>query len=382
MSNDAVVKLAQQLIRIDSITPDDKGCQNIIKKELESVGFQTSSQKYGAVDNLFAWHGQKPGLSLLFVGHTDVVPVGDKNLWQHPPFSAAIDNNHLYGRGAADMKGAVAAFTLAMKDFVANHPNHNGKIALMLTSDEEGPAVDGIKKFMPLIDKDHKFDYCLVGEPSSKNQLGDEVRIGRRGSLHIDITIHGKQGHIAYPQYASNPIFLAADFIKDLSVHQWDNGNDDFPPTSFQISAVKTSTSVSNIIPADIHIQANFRFCPQSTESSLKAQIIKLLEKYNLNYSLEWNLSGKPFHSKNKQLKLSIQRCIYGITGINTSFNTIGGTSDGRFVAEYGVEVVELGLVNKTIHQINERVLLSDVEKLNDIYYQFISTSLANSTSK
>jgi succinyl-diaminopimelate desuccinylase len=371
-----VIKLSRVLIKIDSITPDDKGCQNLLSQLLTDAGFTCDHKRFGEVDNLFAWHGNKAGKSLMFLGHTDVVPTGDINLWKHPPFSAKIDGNYLYGRGAADMKAAVAAFTLAIIDYVKENPEHNGKIALMVTSDEEGPAVNGVKKMMPLISENHDFEYCIVGEPSSSDTLGDVVRIGRRGSLHVNIKIHGKQGHVAYPQNAENPIFLAANFIHDLSEMQWDHGNQDFPPTSFQISSVKTSSNTSNIIPADLNIQANFRYSPESSESSLQEQIQKLLAKHNLKYSLDWTLSGLPFHSKNQFLKKALKNSIKDLTQTNPTFNTAGGTSDGRFVAPFGVNVVELGVINKTIHQVNECVLISDVEKLKTIYHRLISTLL------
>ena len=380
MSESQVIQLAKQLIEIDSITPDDKGCQILIADLLTQAGFQVEHKRFGKVDNLFAWHGDNDGKSLMFLGHTDVVPTGDENSWKYPPFSASIDNGYLYGRGAADMKAGVAAFTLAMVEFVKDNPNHQGKIALMLTSDEEGIAVDGVKKMMPYIAEKHDFDYCLVGEPSSSEQLGDVVRIGRRGSLHVNISIHGKQGHVAYPEHASNPVFLAAQFIDDLSSFKWDEGNEDFPPTSFQISALKTSSNTSNIIPANLHIQANFRFSPESNENSLKSQLQQLMEKHKLNYTLEWNLSGLPFHSKNKRLKNALVSSIFDVCHRNVIFNTAGGTSDGRFVAPHGVEVVELGVVNKTIHQIDEKVLITDVEKLQHIYYQIMTTLLNRKT--
>jgi len=380
MSESQVIQLAKKLIEIDSITPDDKGCQMLIADLLTQAGFQIEHKRFGKVDNLFAWHGSSDGKSLMFLGHTDVVPTGDENSWKYPPFSATIDNGYLYGRGAADMKSSVAAFTHAMTGFVKNHPCHLGKVALMLTSDEEGIALDGVKKMMPYIAPEHDFDYCLVGEPSSSEQLADVARIGRRGSLHVNISIHGKQGHVAYPEHASNPIFLATQFIDDLSCYKWDDGNEDFPATSFQISALKTSSNTANIIPADLHIQANFRFSPESNESSLKSQLQQLLNKYELNYTLKWNLSGQPFHSTDKMLKDALASSIFDVCHRNVIFNTAGGTSDGRFVAPHGVEVVELGVVNKTIHQIDEKVLIADVEKLQHIYYQIICTLLNRKT--
>lgn len=371
-----VIQLSRDLIQKQSITPEDKGCQKLLSDLLTKAGFTCEHKRFGDVDNLFAWHGEKPGKSLMFLGHTDVVPTGDENLWKHPPFSAEIDDLYLHGRGSADMKAAVAAFTLAVIDFVNENPDHDGKISLMVTSDEEGVAVDGVKKMMPFISQNHTFDYCIVGEPSSSDALGDVVRIGRRGSLHVGITIHGKQGHVAYPQNAENPIFLAANFIQDLSEFTWDQGNEDFPPTSFQISSVKTSSNTSNIIPENLMIQANFRYSPESSEDSLKTQLKQLLDKHALKYSLEWTLSGLPFHSKNMSLKKAIHDEIKETTHLTPEFNTAGGTSDGRFVAPHGVNVVELGVINKTIHQIDECVLLKDVEKLKTIYQKLIATLL------
>jgi succinyl-diaminopimelate desuccinylase len=378
MSKYTVITLSQELIKRQSITPDDAGCQLLLTQLLSDVGFQIEHKRFGEVDNLFAWHGQDSdnSKSLLFAGHTDVVPTGDENAWTHPPFSAVIDGDYLYGRGAADMKSAVAAFTLAMIDFVKNEPNHKGKIALMLTSDEEGVATDGIKKMMPYIAKNHKFDFALVGEPSSSQTLGDVVRIGRRGSLHCEITVHGIQGHVAYPQNAQNPVFLAAPFIEELSQFNWDNGNNDFPPTSFQISSVKTSSNTANIIPADMIINANFRYCPESSKQSLKQQIEQLLNKHSLQYSLSWNLSGLPFYSQSTHLHQAVYESIYETRHIKPDFNTAGGTSDGRFIAQYGIDVVELGVINKTIHQIDECALTKDIMDLEKIYQRIITKLL------
>lgn len=371
-----VIALTQELIRRESITPDDQGCQIHLAHLLSQAGFNIGHQRFGKVDNLFAWHGEKKGKSLMFLGHTDVVATGDASLWKHPPFAAQVEGPFLYGRGAADMKASVAAFTVAMIDYVNENPHHAGKLSLMLTSDEEGLAEDGVKKMMPHIAKNHHFDYCLVGEPSSSKKLGDVVRIGRRGSLHVTITIHGKQGHVAYPENANNPVFLAAPFIEDLQNFHWDTGNADFPPTSFQISSVSTSTNVANIIPADLNIQANFRYSPESTEQSLAIQLERLLNKHDLKHSLNWKLSGLPFHSTNTDLRQAINESIVRTTGQKPTFNAAGGTSDGRFVAPFGVEVVELGPINKTIHQINECVLIEDVENLQCIYSSIIQSLL------
>ena len=371
-----VISLSQKLIRRKSVTPDDDGCQQVISHLLSNSGFEILHQRIENVDNFFAWHGENNGVGLLFVGHTDVVPSGDEKLWESPPFAAELKKGELIGRGAADMKSSVAAFVLAAKNFVIQFPQHKGKLAVMLTSDEEGEAINGIQKFMPIIAKQHHFDFCLVGEPSSSETLGDIARIGRRGSLHVQITIHGKQGHVAYPENAVNPVFIAADFISDLSKQSWDKGNEDFPPTSFQISSVRTSTNVSNIIPGDLIIEANFRYSPESSEISLVQQIRQLLEKHSLKNTIKTNLSGKPFHSTSKRLKNALSDAIRETVQKDVEFNTAGGTSDGRFIAPFGIDVVEFGLINKTIHQINERVDVDDIVNLEKIYFKVIENIL------
>ena len=376
-AQDRLIKLACALIQRPSITPSDAGCQQLLAQQLQQAGFTIEQMKFAQVDNLFAYHnGSKKGQSLLFCGHTDVVPTGEELLWDFPPFAAKITENYLYGRGAADMKSAVAAFSLAMIDFVQHNPQHKGKVSVLLTSDEEGAAQDGIKKMMPHIASHHSFDYCVVGEPSSSEKLGDVVRIGRRGSLHVQITIHGKQGHVAYAENARNPVFLAAKFIDELSQHKWDGGNADFPPTSFQISSVKTSSATANIIPADLTLSANFRYAPVSTQESLASQLQALLQKHNLKYSLQWNLSGLPFHNTNKGFKQLVKHAITQVTGTKPVFNAAGGTSDGRFIAPFGVDVLELGVCNTTIHQINECVCVADVINLYKIYKQIITDLL------
>lgn len=375
MTNYDAITLSQELIQRQSITPNDGGCQQLIAQLLSNAGFHIEHKRFDDVDNLFAWHGQEcnHSKSIMFAGHTDVVPTGEETAWKHSPFAAHINGDFLYGRGAADMKSAVAAFTLALIDFVKSNPNHKGKIGLMLTSDEEGIAINGIKKMMPHIAKNHQFDYCLVGEPSSSETLGDVVRIGRRGSLHVEITIHGKQGHVAYPQNANNPVFLAAPFIKQLSQFVWDDGNKNFPPTSFQVSSVKTSSNTANIIPADLTINGNFRYSPESSQDSLAQQLNTLLDSFNLNHTNSWNLSGLPFYCQSKQLQDIIVSSIYETCHIKPQLNTAGGTSDGRFIAQYNVDVVELGLINKTIHQIDECVLIKDIINLKEIYQRILS---------
>ncbi|MCB1583479.1 MAG: succinyl-diaminopimelate desuccinylase [Marinicella sp.] len=371
-----VIILAKQLIQKPSYTPDDAGCQPLLMNRMGGQGFQGEHHRFGEVDNVLMWHGDEQGPALMFLGHTDVVPPGNEAAWKHHPLSAHVESGVLYGRGVADMKGSIAAMVLAMEKFVGEHPNHPGKIALMLTSDEEGVAVDGVKKFMPLMADKHHFDYCLVGEPSSAETLGDTVRVGRRGSLHVTIRIKGKQGHVAYPQNASNPIFLAAQAIDEMGQFVWDEGNKDFPPTSFQISNITAGNSVPNIIPGELVITANYRYSPESNQQTLAVQLQSLLDKHNLEYELNWQLSGEPFHCQNETFKKALSDSIEHIVGIKPVFNTAGGTSDGRFVAPHGISTMELGPINKTIHQVNECEKISHLVQLENIYLELIKRLL------
>ncbi len=367
-----VIGLAKQLIQKPSYTPDDAGCQPLLMNRLGGQGFKGEHHRFGEVDNVLIWHGDSPGPALMFLGHTDVVPPGDMDSWTHDPLSGVIEDGMLYGRGVADMKGSIAAMVLAIEKFVAQNPQHPGKIALMLTSDEEGEAIDGVRKFMPLMDQKHHFDYCLVGEPSSSKQLGDTVRVGRRGSLHAIITVRGKQGHVAYPQNADNPVFKAAGAIDALGRFEWDQGNADFPPTSFQISNIHAGTGVPNIIPGEMVITANFRYAPCSTQESLNIQIRQVLDQHQLDYNIDWQLSGEPFHCQDESYKSALAASIHKITGLEAEFNTAGGTSDGRFVAPFGIATMELGPINKTIHQVNECEKVSHLVQLENIYLDLI----------
>ena len=371
-----IITLAKQLIQKPSYTPDDAGCQPLLMNRLGGHGFQGEHHRFGEVDNVLIWHGDKAGPSLMFLGHTDVVPPGELQAWTHDPLSAHVEAGVLYGRGVADMKGSIAAMVLAMEKFVGQHPNHPGKIALMLTSDEEGIALDGVKKFMPMMAEKHHFDYCLVGEPTGSEVLGDTVRVGRRGSLHVSIIIKGQQGHVAYPQNAANPIFLAAKAIHDMGQFKWDQGNADFPATSFQISNVSAGSGVTNIIPGVMNLTANFRFSPESTQQSLAKQLQQILDSHQLNYELQWQLSGEPFHCQNEAFKQALNASIVKITGVEPEFNTAGGTSDGRFVAPHGIATMELGPINKTIHQVNECEKISHLVQLENIYLDLIQRLL------
>ncbi len=371
----AVVDLARELIRRPSVTPDDAGCQALIAARLRPAGFRIESHRFGDVDNLLALHGdQRP--SLVFVGHTDVVPPGDESQWRHPPFAAVCEGDRLYGRGAADMKGAVAAMVVALEQFVDQHPDHRGCVALMLTSDEEGEAVDGIRRLMPAIAGKHQFDYAVVGEPSSHKNLADTVRIGRRGSLHVHVTVHGKQGHVAYPHLADNPIFSAARLITGLARTQWDQGNADFPPTSFQVSQISAGTGAANVIPGMAQFQGNFRYSPESTPASLQARFEVVAQATQVNITTDWQLSGEPFYASDKQWRNKISRVIQETTGHLPEMNTAGGTSDGRFLAPTGTQVVELGPVNATIHQTNEWVSQKDLGLLTRLYMAIMESVL------
>ncbi|GAA4814410.1 succinyl-diaminopimelate desuccinylase [Marinicella pacifica] len=374
--NAEVITLAQQLVQKPSITPDDAGCIPLLMNRMSGQGFQGHHHRFGEVDNVLIWHGNQPGPALLFLGHTDVVSPGNEADWTYPPFSGQLAEGLLHGRGAADMKGAVAAMVLAMEKFVATHKNHPGKIAIMLTSDEEGEATDGIQKFMPMMAKDHHFDYCLVGEPSSSEQVGDTVRVGRRGSLHVIITIEGKQGHVAYPELAENPVFTAAPFLAETADYVWDQGNADFPPTSFQVSNIRAGTGAANVIPGRLHITANFRYSPESSQTSLAKQLKGLLDKHGFDYQLDWALSGEPFHCKNDTFKTALKKAIQRFSDVEPEFNTQGGTSDGRFVAPLGIATMELGPINKTIHQVNECVPVKQLLQLENIYLDLIKRLL------
>ncbi len=374
-ATDAVIELARALIQRPSVTPEDAGCQALIAERLQAAGFGIENHRFGAVDNLLAVHGSGSP-SLVFVGHTDVVPAGDESQWLHPPFAAATVGDRLYGRGAADMKGSVAAMVVALEEFVRKHPQHPGSVALMLTSDEEGEAVDGIRRLVPAISDRYRFDYAVVGEPSSSQRLGDTVRIGRRGSLHVHVTVLGRQGHVAYPELADNPVFSAARLIEVLAATCWDQGNADFPPTSFQISSIQAGTGAANVIPGELQFQANFRFSPESTPASLKEKFERIVEQAGVTVKTRWQLSGEPFYASDRHWRQRVSRVIQTQTGQKPQMNTAGGTSDGRFLAPTGTQVVELGPVNATIHQVNEWVSQKDLRQLNTLYAAILEETL------
>lgn len=371
-----IIDLAQALIQRPSISPDDQGCQQLIAEKLAAVGFKLEWLPFGETLNLWATHGE--GECLAFAGHTDVVPVGDEKAWRYPPFSGEIRDGMLHGRGAADMKGSLAAMVVACEQFVKQHPNHRGKIALLITSDEEAAAKDGtVKVVETLMQRGEKIDYCVVGEPSSNKQLGDIIKNGRRGSITADLYIEGVQGHVAYPHLAENPIHKAAPFLAELTAYQWDNGNAFFPPTSLQIANIHAGTGSNNVIPGELYIQFNLRYCTEVTDEAIKAKVAELLQKYNLKHRIVWNLSGKPFLTTSGKLLDVAQQAVETVTQITPKPDTGGGTSDARFIALMGGEVIEFGPLNSTIHKVNECVSVEDLGKCGEIYYRIAQALLA-----
>lgn len=369
--------LAQKLIQQVSVTPEDAACQEIIMAHLAPLGFTSETMQFEEVTNLWARKGSKAPV-LAFAGHTDVVPTGPLDQWTFPPFDAVIKDGMLHGRGAADMKGSLAAFITACERFVDKHPNHKGSIAYLITSDEEGPAKNGTVKVIETLEtRNEKMDWCLVGEPSSTNVLGDVIKNGRRGSLNGKLTIKGKQGHVAYPHLANNPIHLVIPALNELCEIKWDEGNDFFPATSFQITNINSGTGATNVIPGTVELLFNFRFSTELTADELKASAHTILDKHALTYDLEWNLSGEPFLTPAGPLVDAAVKSIREIKGIETELSTSGGTSDGRFIAPTGAQVLELGPLNATIHQINECVSVEDLDGLSLIYESILVELLA-----
>jgi succinyl-diaminopimelate desuccinylase len=373
MSN--VFELATDLIRRRSVTPEDAGCLSLIGQRLVHLGFHVEHLRYGDVDNLWATHGahSTPGQGplLIFLGHTDVVPSGPEDTWQSPPFEPVVRDGRLYGRGAADMKGSVAAMVVALERFVTAHPEHAGRVGLLLTSDEEGPTnLDGVRRVADYFrEAGERIDWCVVGEPSAKEKLGDLIRVGRRGSLSATLTVRGVQGHVAYPEKALNPIHAFAPALAELAAERWDEGNADFPPTSFQVSNLNAGTGASNVIPGSLAALINFRYSTASTAADLRARTEAILTRHGLNYTLEWNLSGEPFLTPvGGHLREVVVSVCRDLCGIDPQQSTGGGTSDGRFIAPLGAEVIELGPVNATIHKVDECVDIADLERLPDLY--------------
>lgn len=377
MIHSSTIQLAQALIRRQSVTPNDAGCQTLLIERLEKIGFITERLKFGEVENVWIRRGTKSPV-FAFAGHTDVVPTGDEAQWTHPPFAGEITGDTLWGRGTADMKGSLAAMVTACESFIQNTPKHKGSIAFLITSDEEGPAKDGTVKVIELLEsRDEKIDWCLVGEPTSVEKLGDTIKNGRRGSLNGALTITGKQGHVAYPHLADNPIHRALIALANLPSKEWDKGNEFFPPTTFQISNINSGTGAENVIPGEIKLQFNFRFSTESSPEHLKAEIHTVLDQSRLEYQLDWRLSGQPFITEPGSLTDAALAAISEITGTQSILSTSGGTSDGRFIAPTGAQVIELGPINATIHQIDEQVSCRDLDQLSLIYTKILQKLLA-----
>ncbi|MDK4575700.1 succinyl-diaminopimelate desuccinylase [Kingella kingae] len=360
--------LAKQLLAEQSITPDDKNCQTMLADRLRAIGFTIEEMHFGETKNFYARLGDTTPV-LCFAGHTDVVPTGDVSKWTFDPFTPTEHDGKLYARGAADMKTAIACFITACERFVAANPDFSGSLALLITSDEEGDAHDGTTKVVDkLKERGEMLDYCIVGEPTAVNQLGDTLKNGRRGSLSGSLTVQGKQGHIAYPHLANNPIHAAAPALAELAATEWDAGNAYFPATSFQISNINGGTGATNVIPATVNVKFNFRFSTEQTESSLKNRVHEILDKHGLTYDLAWSLSGNPFLTEAGKLTEIAQAACTEICGVTPELSTTGGTSDGRFIKAIARELIELGFVNATIHQIDEHIELADIDKLSAVY--------------
>ncbi len=371
------LELLKDLIRRESVTPKDAGCQDVLAERLTKLGFKAERLDFDDTQNIWLRRGNQSPL-FTFLGHTDVVPPGPLDAWLSPPFEPTIREGKLYGRGAADMKGGIASFMTAVERFVANHPNHRGSIAIMMTSDEEGIATNGVVKVVNILEqRQEKIDWCLVGEPSSDKKIGDVIRVGRRGSLCAKLTVIGIQGHVAYPELAENPIHTFAPALKALTEEVWDSGNAFFPPTSLQVSNINAGTGAENIIPGAAEVQFNLRFCTELDVETIKQRTCAILDQYGFKYDLQWRLSGNPFLTENGELIEATHAAIKTVTGFDTLDDTGGGTSDGRFIAPTGAQVIELGPLNESIHKINEHVSLDDLETLSDIYEQILINLLA-----
>jgi len=362
------LKLAEALIRRASVTPEDAGCQDLLAERLSPLDFKAERLDFADTQNIWLKRGTAKPL-FVFLGHTDVVPTGPLDKWLSPPFEPTIRDGKLYGRGAADMKGGVAAFITAVERFIAQNPDHQGSIAIMLTSDEEGIATNGVVKVVEVLEqRNEKIDWCLVGEPSSDKKIGDVIRVGRRGSLCAKLTINGIQGHVAYPELANNPIHSFAPALKELTDEVWDHGNSFFPPTSLQVSNIHAGTGAENIIPGSVEVQFNLRFCTELNQDIIQQRTHTILDKHSFDYDIQWRLSGNPFLTEKGALIDSAHAAIKTVTGFETTDDTGGGTSDGRFIAPTGAQVIELGPLNESIHKVNENVGVKDLDVLSAIY--------------
>ena len=368
MNHSPTVELAMQLVAQPSVTPKDAGCQAMMTERLQDCGFSIENLRFGDVDNFWAIHGSS-GPIFCFAGHTDVVPTGPVESWSHPPFTPTIVEGQLYGRGSADMKGSLAAMVVAAEEFVSEFPKHQGRLAFLITSDEEGIAVNGTVKVVEWLQQQGITpEWCLVGEPSSSTQCGDTIKNGRRGSLGCRLTIKGTQGHVAYPHLAANPIHLGMPALEELTREIWDQGNTFFPATSFQVSNINAGTGATNVIPGTVEVLFNFRFSTEVTDLQLMGRAEAILNKHQLDYEAEWNLSGQPFITERGDLVQAAINCIARTTGLEAELSTAGGTSDGRFIAPIGTQVVELGPVNQSIHRVDENVSIDDLNTLTKIY--------------
>ncbi|WP_111859945.1 succinyl-diaminopimelate desuccinylase [Acinetobacter sp. CFCC 10889] len=376
MNASETLDLSLTLLRQPSVTPVDHTCQNIMAERLAAVGFNIENMRFEDVDNLWARRGTEAPV-FCFAGHTDVVPTGHLDAWESDPFLPEIRDGKLYGRGSADMKTALAAMVVASERFVKKHPDHKGSIAFLITSDEEGPSVNGTVKVIETLEARHeKMTWCLVGEPSSTSTLGDIIKNGRRGSLNCVLTVKGKQGHVAYPHLAVNPIHTASKALAEMCETVWDNGNEYFPATTFQISNIQAGTGATNVVPGTMTVTFNFRYSTEVTAEQLKVRVLEILDRHQVDYDAQWTLSGLPFLTPVGELVNAATTAIKNVTGTDAELSTSGGTSDGRFIAPTGAQVLELGVLNATIHQINEHVNIEELDPLTDIYEQILEQLL------
>ena len=373
-----VLQLTIELITRPSVTPDDAGCQALIAERLKRAGFECEHLRFGEVDNLWATHGDGDGPVLVLLGHTDVVPTGPREAWASDPFAPEIRDGVLYGRGAADMKGSVAAFVVALEDFVAAHPRHAGKVAMLLTSDEEGDAIDGVRKVADVFrERGERIDWCITGEPSSKDALGDLLRVGRRGTLSATLAVRGIQGHVAYPDKARNPIHQAMPALAQLAAKRWDEGYESFPPTSLQISNINAGTGANNVIPGELQALFNLRYNPHWNAAQLESECEAVLRAHGLEYSMHWHRGGEPFHTPEGALRMAAREVLANFAGgVLPEESTGGGTSDARFIAPLGAQCIEVGPVNASIHKVDEHVRVADLERLPDLYLRLMERLL------
>ncbi|CCN69160.1 succinyl-diaminopimelate desuccinylase [Vibrio nigripulchritudo] len=378
MTDSPVLALAKDLISRPSVTPLDEGCQKVMIERLKALGFEIEVMVFEDTTNFWARRGTEAPL-FAFAGHTDVVPAGPLEQWHTPPFEPTVIDGHLHGRGAADMKGSLACMVVAVERFVTENPDHKGSIAFLITSDEEGPFINGTTRVVDtLVERNEMIDMCIVGEPSSTHNVGDVVKNGRRGSITGDLVVKGTQGHVAYPHLANNPVHQALPALAELAATKWDDGNDYFPPTSFQIPNLQSGTGASNVIPGEFNVQFNFRFSTELTDEDIKRRVHSTLDSYGLDYDLEWTLSGHPFLTDAGALKDAIVTAVEKVNHKKPELLTTGGTSDGRFIARMGAQVIELGPVNATIHKVNECVSVADLELLTNMYQVTLEELLAN----